>query len=116
LREQNLLKHIARTKRTYRESYKEKKKQRRETEEKEIKEIRTQREVWKYLYRERKEKESVSEEITMQEWEEYFKKLLEGRKGEGQAGIQMKEKQTVPEKTEITAEGGRSDPVRWKIR
>ncbi|KAH0820249.1 hypothetical protein GEV33_002542 [Tenebrio molitor] len=81
LREQDLLKQIARTKRTYRESYKEKKKQRRETEEKEIKEIRTQREVWKYLYRERKEKESVSEEITMQEWEEYFKKLLEGRKG-----------------------------------
>jgi hypothetical protein len=36
--------------------------------------------------RERKKKESVSEEITMQEWEEYFMKLLEGgNKNEGEA-------------------------------
>jgi hypothetical protein len=36
--------------------------------------------------RERKKKESVSEEITMQEWEEYFIKLLEGgNKNEGEA-------------------------------
>jgi hypothetical protein len=46
----------------------------------------------------------VSEEITMQEGEEYFMKLLEGRKEEGEAGTQMKEKQTAPEETEITAE------------
>jgi hypothetical protein len=51
-----------------------------------------------------KKKKSVSEEITMQEWEEYFMKLLEGRKEEGEAGTQMKEKQTAPEETEITAE------------
>jgi hypothetical protein len=38
--------------------------------------------VWKYINRERKKKESVSEEITIQEWEEYFMKLLEGRKEE----------------------------------
>jgi hypothetical protein len=42
--------------------------------------------VWKYINRERKKKESVSEEITIQEWEEYFMKLLEGRKEEGEAG------------------------------
>jgi hypothetical protein len=64
----------------------EKKKQKGEREEKEIKEIRTEREVWKYINRERKKKESVSEEITIQEWEEYFMKLLEGRKEEGEAG------------------------------
>jgi hypothetical protein len=46
----------------------------------------------------------VSEEITMQEGEEYFMKLLEGRKEEEEAGTQMKEKQTAPEETEITAE------------
>jgi hypothetical protein len=40
----------------------------------------------------------------MQEGEEYFMKLLEGRKEEGEAGTQMKEKQTAPEETEITAE------------
>jgi hypothetical protein len=42
--------------------------------EKEIKE------VWKYINREREKKGSVSEEITTQEKEEYFMKILEGRK------------------------------------
>jgi hypothetical protein len=41
-------------KRRYRERCREKKKQKREREEKEIKEIRTKREVWKYINRERK--------------------------------------------------------------
>jgi hypothetical protein len=45
----------------------------------------------------------VGEEITMQEWEEYFMKLLEGRKEERRSGSQMK-KQTAPEETEITEE------------
>jgi hypothetical protein len=40
---------------------------------------RTEKKVWKYINRERKQKESVSEEITTQEWEEWFMKLLEGR-------------------------------------
>jgi hypothetical protein len=62
-------------KRRYRERCKEKKKQKREREEKEIKEIKTERGVWKYINRERKKKESVSEEITMQEWEENFMKV-----------------------------------------
>jgi hypothetical protein len=52
-------------KKRYTERYKEKKKQGREREEKEIKKIRTEREVWKYINRERKKKESVSEEITI---------------------------------------------------
>jgi hypothetical protein len=91
-------------KRRYRERCREKKKQKREREEKEIKEIRTEREVWKYINRERKKKEPVSEEITIQEWEEYFMKLLEGRKEEGKVGTQRKEKQTVTEETQITAE------------
>jgi Fic family protein len=73
-------------KRRYRERCREKKKQKREREEKEIKEIRTEREVWKYINRERKKKEPVSEKITIQEWEEYFMKLLEGRKEEGKGG------------------------------
>jgi hypothetical protein len=91
-------------KRRYRERCREKKKQKREREEKEIKEIRTEREVWKYINRERKKKEPVSEKITIQEWEEYFMRLLEGRKEEGKVGTQRKEKQTVMEETEITAE------------
>jgi hypothetical protein len=91
-------------KRRYRERCREKKKQKREREEKEIKEIRTEREVWKYINRERKKKEPVSEEIIIQEWEEYFMKLLEGRKEEGKVGTQRKEKQTVTEEIEITAE------------
>jgi hypothetical protein len=59
-------------KRRYRERCEEKRKLGREREEKEIKEIRTEKEVWKYINRERKQKESVSKEITMQEWEEGF--------------------------------------------
>ncbi|KAH0809508.1 hypothetical protein GEV33_013282 [Tenebrio molitor] len=74
-------------KRRYRERCREKKK-----------------EVYTYINRERKKKESVSEKITIEEWEEYFMKLLEGRKEEGEGGTQMKEKQTAPEETEITAE------------
>jgi hypothetical protein len=35
----------------------------------------------------------VSEEITMQEWEEYFIKLLERRKKKGEAETEMKKKQ-----------------------
>jgi hypothetical protein len=38
--------------------------------EKEVKEIITEKEVWKYINRERKKKELVSEEITTQESEE----------------------------------------------
>jgi hypothetical protein len=60
--------------------------------------------VWKYINRERKKKEPASEKITIQEWEEYFVKLLEGRKEEGNVGTQRKEKQTVMGETEITAE------------
>jgi hypothetical protein len=77
-------------KRRYRERCREKKKQEWEREEKEMKEIRTEKEVWKYINRERKKKESVSEETTMQEWEEDFMKLLEGRKKEGKAEREMK--------------------------
>jgi hypothetical protein len=40
----------------------EKKKQKGEKKEKELKEIRTEREVCKYINRERKKKESVSEQ------------------------------------------------------
>jgi hypothetical protein len=46
-----------------RERCREKKNQKREWEEKDIKEIRTEKEVWKYINRERKKKESVSGEI-----------------------------------------------------
>jgi hypothetical protein len=51
-----------------------------------------------------KEKGLVSREITMQEWEEYFMKLLEGREEEGKAETEMKKKQTAVEGTEVTVE------------
>jgi hypothetical protein len=35
----------------------------------------------------------VSEEITMQEWDEYFIKLLERRNDKGEAETEMKKKQ-----------------------
>jgi hypothetical protein len=77
-------------KRRYSERCRKKKRQKRERVEKEIKEIKTEKEVWKYINRERKKKESMSEEITLQEWEEYLMKLLEGRKEKGKAEAQMK--------------------------
>jgi hypothetical protein len=46
------------------------------------KEIRTVKEVRKYINGERRRKESVSEEITTQEWE-YLMGLLGGRKKKG---------------------------------
>jgi hypothetical protein len=72
-------------KRRYRERCREKKKQKGEKEKKEIKEIRTGREVCNNKNRERKKKEPVSE----QEWEEYFMKLLERRKEEGEAAEEV---------------------------
>jgi hypothetical protein len=46
----------------------------------------------------------VSEEITMRKWEEYFMKLLEGRKEEGKAETEKKKKRTALKDTEITVE------------
>jgi hypothetical protein len=40
-------------------------------------------------------------EITAQEREEYFMKLLEGRKKKGNAETEIKKKQKAPEETEI---------------
>jgi hypothetical protein len=60
--------------------------------------------IWKCINTERKKKESISEEITMQKWEKYSMKLLEGRKEKGKAETTMKKKQTAPEGTEITVE------------
>jgi hypothetical protein len=92
-------------KRRYRERCIEKKKQKKEREEKEIKEIRTEREVWEYINRERKKKESMSEEITVHTRMGRVLHETAGReKGRKKAGTQMKEKQTAPEETEITAE------------
>jgi hypothetical protein len=59
--------------------------------------------------RERKKKEPVSEEITMQEWEEYFMKLLEGRKEEGEAGTQTKEKHGAGGNRNHSGRGGKTD-------
>jgi hypothetical protein len=42
--------------------------------------------------------------FVMQEWAEYFTKLLGGRKEKGKAEIEMKKKQTVSEQTEVTLE------------
>jgi hypothetical protein len=80
-----------------------------------MKEIRTEKEVWKYINRERKKKESVSEETTIQEWEEDFMKLLEGRKKEGKAEREMKKKQTVLEETEVDYRWLNVVKVWWRI-
>jgi hypothetical protein len=61
-------------------------------------EIRTEKKVWKYINRKRKKKESVREEITMQEWDST------GGREKGKAETEMKKKQTAPEETEITVE------------
>jgi hypothetical protein len=65
-------------------------------EEKELKEIRTEKDGEK--------EKGVNEEVAMQEWEEYFMKLLESRTEKGETETEMKKKQTAPEETEITVE------------
>jgi uncharacterized protein YceH (UPF0502 family) len=42
--------------------------------------------------------------FVMQEWAEYFMKLLGGRKEKGKAETEMKMKQTMSEQTEVTIE------------
>jgi hypothetical protein len=75
-------KKIQRERERERERNAERSRNRRRREDNEIKEIRTEKEVWKCINCERKKNESVSEEITMQIWEEYFMKLLEGGRKE----------------------------------
>jgi hypothetical protein len=86
--EQDRQKQDSRSERRYREKDVEKRRSRGGEGAEEIKEIRTDREVWKYINQEKKQKESA----------------LEGRKEEGTAGTQMKGKQMAPEEAEITAE------------
>lgn len=65
-------------KREYRKLYKEKKRKKGERREKEIERVRTERQVWRVVSRERRRR--MEKGIEMEEWERYFKDIL-GRVG-----------------------------------
>ncbi|KAH0814154.1 hypothetical protein GEV33_008637 [Tenebrio molitor] len=91
-----------RARKRYKLVCKEKKEKKRMEEEMKMKGIKTEEEVWRYIYRERKKKgEIVSDRITMEEWRKYFSELLGGEENR-----QEKEKRQhrVGEIEEITRE------------
>lgn len=63
-------------------------KRRHENEEwmKVAKEVRTQKQVWKVINRQRRRKVEVNKEIRMEEWDKYFRRLLGGLEREGGEG------------------------------
>lgn len=79
-------------KRMYRRVCEEKKKKEMERWVEEMKEVKSKKQVWKVVNRERKKKRGVNEDIEMGEWDRYFRDLLgvedsEGRgEGEGRRG------------------------------
>lgn len=74
----------------------EKKKKEMERWVEEMKEVKSEKQVWKVVNRERKKKRGVNEDIEMGEWDRYFRDLLgvedgEGRgEGEGRRGEVIK--------------------------
>lgn len=53
---------------------KRKKKRERESEwEREVREARTEEQIWKIMNRERRKRCRISEEIELEEWDEYFR-------------------------------------------
>ena len=65
-------------KRKYKEMIETKKREENEKWEREIQEIRTEGQVWEVVRRERKTQRRVNEEIEIEEWDGYFRRLLGG--------------------------------------
>ncbi|XP_066593188.1 golgin subfamily A member 6-like protein 22 [Prorops nasuta] len=78
-------------KKQYMERCEEKRGKWREKWSKEIGKARGEKEIWEIIKRCRGKEESRVEEIRMDEWDEYFREMLEGKKGEKQG----KEKERI---------------------
>lgn len=64
--------------RIWKETCEEKKKVKREEDEAELREIKNENQVWKYLNKWRKKRETAENNISDREWKKYFRNLLEG--------------------------------------
>ncbi|XP_077272062.1 uncharacterized protein LOC143902767 [Temnothorax americanus] len=62
----------------YREMIKEKKEKEKERIIEEARKAKNEKEVWKFINRERKHRKEVNEEISEEQWNKHFKKLLGG--------------------------------------
>ncbi|KAL6429518.1 hypothetical protein ACFW04_008298 [Cataglyphis niger] len=65
-------------KRKYKKLIEGKKKEEKERWEREVREIKTEGQVWELVNRERRRKRKVNEDISMKEWDRYFRNLLGG--------------------------------------
>jgi len=70
--------------REFKENCKEKEERNRKRIEEEIKNITTEAHIWKFVNLGRKKARTVDENISMEEWERHFLKLLEEERGTGE--------------------------------
>lgn len=56
-------------------------KEREEEEERKIELIKTEEEAWKYINKHRRKRERIDENIEPENWNQHFRKLLEGTEG-----------------------------------
>ena len=64
----------------YRELCERKKKEYMKREEKEVEKIRTEKQAWNFINKNRKRRQEISKEITMEKWEKFFMETLGGDK------------------------------------
>lgn len=88
----------------YRKKCRERKEEVKKEEEIKIRRIHKESDVWKYINRNRKEKERTSDRIQKHEWREHFMKLLEGEnevRDDGEAGEEDESEDDRIEKDEM---------------
>lgn len=56
-------------------------KEREEEEERKIELIKTEEEAWKYINKHRRKRKRIDENIEPENWNQHFRKLLEGTEG-----------------------------------
>ncbi|RYA64312.1 hypothetical protein, partial [Enterobacter cloacae complex sp. 2DZ2F20B] len=90
----------------YKKLIKEKKAKKQDEEDQKLKDIRTEAEAWKYINQERKIKTGPSKNIKIEEWREYFIRILEGAETneEQKTEVNRQETGTIEEREEIGKE------------
>ncbi|XP_067217103.1 LINE-1 retrotransposable element ORF2 protein [Linepithema humile] len=89
-------------KKEYKETCERKKKEENERWEKRAREVKRENEVWEIVNRERKRRTRINDGIGMEEWKEYFMRLLGGTEGKVVKGGERKKGGEGEEEEEIS--------------
>ncbi|XP_067212233.1 golgin subfamily A member 6-like protein 6 [Linepithema humile] len=89
-------------KKEYKEMCERKKKEENERWEKRAREVKRENEVWEIINRERKRRVKINDGIEMEEWKEYFMRLLGGTEGKVVKGGERKKGEEGEEEEKIS--------------